>query len=200
MKFNVLVIDDEQLVCKSIKRILEDQEKQVFTALNYPEAEKILKQQSIDLVLLDYKLGDQDGLFVLKEIRDQYSDLSIIMITAHGNIDVAVEAMKHGAYDFIQKKEDPEFIRLTVERTLDNLRLKKEVEELKSSHIHNACLPRIITVSKSMQSTIDLAREFAKSDSTVLIVQPFHPNLLKVNYLDMKKEHLPGQDKKENRD
>jgi DNA-binding NtrC family response regulator len=169
MKFNVLVIDDEQLVCKSIKRILEDQEKQVFTALNYPEAEKILKQQSIDLVLLDYKLGDQDGLFVLKEIRDQYPDLSIIMITAHGNIDVAVEAMKYGAYDFIQKKEDPEFIRLSVERTLDNLRLKKEVEELKSSHIHNACLPRIITVSKAMQSTIDLAREFAKSDATVLV-------------------------------
>ena len=132
MQFKILILDDEKLVCNSMKRIIEDKEKKVYSTQTFSDAEKLLNDDSIDLMLLDYKLGDKDGIHILKEVRDKHPDVSVIMITAHGNIDIAVEAMRCGAYDFIQKKEDPEFIRLTVERTLDNLRLKKEVEELSS--------------------------------------------------------------------
>ncbi len=169
MIFNILILDDEKIVCNSIKRILEDSEKSVFTANIVSEAEDILKNKSIDLLLLDYKLGEEDGISVLENIKDKFPDLTVIMITAYGNIDIAVKAMKLGVYDFIQKKEDPTFIRFTIQRTLDNLRLKKEVDNLKAAFNKNACMPRIIAVSKSMTEILELAREFAKSDSTVLI-------------------------------
>ncbi len=169
MQFKILILDDEKLVCNSMKRIIEDKEKKVYSTQTFSDAEKLLNDDSIDLMLLDYKLGDKDGIHILKEVRDKHPDVSVIMITAHGNIDIAVEAMRCGAYDFIQKKGDPEFIRLTVERTLDNLRLKKEVEELRNSQFKSVCLPRIVTVSKAMQSTVELAGEFAKSDATVLV-------------------------------
>ncbi|MCK5033314.1 MAG: sigma-54-dependent Fis family transcriptional regulator, partial [Calditrichia bacterium] len=169
MKFNILILDDEQLVCKSLKRIIDAKDRQIFTANNYKEAEKILKEESIDLMLLDYKLGEMDGISVLKELNGKYESLLVIMITAYGSIDVAVEAMKLGAYDFIQKKVDPDFIRYTVQRALDNLRLKKEVDELKTTFQDNICMPRMVATSLKMKSVLKLAGEYSKSDSTVLI-------------------------------
>ena len=169
MKFNILILDDEQLVCKSLKRIIDGKDRQVFTANSYKEAEKLLKEESMDLMLLDYKLGEMDGISVLKELNGKYESLLVIMITAYGSIDVAVEAMKLGAYDFIQKKVDPDFIRYTVQRALDNLRLKKEVDELKTTFQDNICMPRMVATSLKMKSVLKLAGEYSKSDSTVLI-------------------------------
>ncbi|NIV71833.1 response regulator, partial [Candidatus Saccharibacteria bacterium] len=169
MQFQILILDDEEMVCKSLKRVLEDKEKKVFFATSIKEGLEILKSCPIDLILLDYRLRDSDGITVLKEIREIYPEAMIIMITAYGNIEIAVEAMKLGAYDFIQKKEDANFIRFTVKRALDTLRLKKEVEELRQACQQEMRLPHIIAVSSKMQHLLDLAREYAKTDSTVLI-------------------------------
>jgi len=169
MKFNILILDDEQLVCNSLKRTIESNDRIVFTATSFKDASKILENNTIDLVLLDFKLGETDGIEVLKEIKSSYENLLVIMITAYGNIDLAVDAMKLGAYDFIQKKVDPDFILYTVQRALDNLRLKKEIEELKSSYQENACMPKIIAKSQNMKNIISLAVEYASTDSTVFI-------------------------------
>lgn len=169
MQFQILILDDEPLVCNSIKRVLESKERIIFIAHNIDEARKIFAEQEIDLLLLDYKLDEKDGLAVLEELRADYPDLSVIMITAHGNIDVAVKAIKLGAYDFIQKKVSPEFIRFNVQKALDNLRLKKEVEQLKKSYLSDRALPEIIANSPAMKNVVAMADEFAKSDSTVLI-------------------------------
>ncbi len=169
MQFQVLILDDESMVCNSLKRILESDERKIFIA-NQPEtAFKILGSNPIDLLLLDYQLGEKDGLEILKDIKAVYADVEIIMITAYGNIEIAVEAMKNGAFDFIQKKEEPSFIRYNVQRALDTLRLKKEVEELKSQIKSESALPKIIANSKTMKSILGLASEFAKSDSIILI-------------------------------
>ena len=169
MLFQILVLDDEILVCNSMKRILEDREKKVLIATTVEQAREILQNTTIDLILLDYKLVDTDGLSVLKEMRENYPETLVVMITAYGNIDIAVEAMKIGAYDFIQKKEEPPFIRFVVQRALDNLRLKKEVEELREAYRQETCARDMVSVSPAMRHVTELAREYAKSDTTVLI-------------------------------
>jgi len=169
MIFKILVLDDETLVCNSLKRILQDDEKQIFTAVTVEEAKEILESEQIDLLLLDYKLGNTDGISFLKDIRESYPETMVIMITAYGNVDIAVEAMKLGTYDFVQKKEEPIFIRFVVQRALDTLRLKKEVEELQTAYLTDMCLPDLVAVSPEMRQVLDLAKEFAKSDTTVLI-------------------------------
>jgi len=169
MQFEILVLDDERIVANSLKRILQDDERNIHIATDYTGAKETLANNAIDLMLLDYKLGERDGIGLLKSIKEDYPEIYVIMITAYGNIDVAVEAMKSGAYDFIQKKEKPEFIRFNVQRALDNLRLKKEVDDLKEAIATNKNLPKLITNSTSMKSMLELADEFAKSDSTILI-------------------------------
>jgi len=169
MQFNILILDDETIVANSLKRILLDDEWRVFTANDYEQAEQILKETPIDLLLLDYKLGQQNGITLLKRFKEINPGLIVIMITAYGNIELAVEAMKAGAYDFIQKKEKPDFIRLNVRRAVDNIRLKKEVENLKEAMAAETNMPQIITVSPAMRATVQTASEFAKTDSTILI-------------------------------
>lgn len=169
MKFKILILDDEITVCNSLKRILENGETIIYLATEIQEARKILAEETIDLILLDYKLKSENGLNFLKEIRGKNIDITVIIITAFGNVDLAVEAMKSGAYDFIQKDQQPEFIRFTVKKTLDNLRLKKEVQELREASMKGQNIPEIITVSPQMKTTLELAKEFAKTDVTVLI-------------------------------
>jgi len=164
-----MILDDEQTVCNSLKRILKKPDREIFVATTADQAQDILSQYNIDLLLLDYRLGKMDGLHFLKQVKDNYPKLLVIMITAYGNIDVAVEAMKSGAYDFIQKREEPEVIVFNVQRALDNLRLKKEVEELRAAFLKNMNLPDIVTHSSAMKNLIHMAEEFAKSDSTILI-------------------------------
>jgi DNA-binding NtrC family response regulator len=167
--FKILILDDEPMVCNSLRRVLADDERKIYMANTGEEAYKILSEHKIDLLLLDYKLKGEDGLTFLKQIYDVYPELLTIMLTAHGNVELAVKAMKHGAYDFIQKKEEPEFIRFNIQRALDNLRLKKEVEELKEHLSTEKNLPKIIAKSKQMKDVLTLAGEFALSDSTILI-------------------------------
>jgi DNA-binding NtrC family response regulator len=167
--FKILILDDEAMVCNSLRRVLADDERKIYMANTGEEAYKILSEHKIDLLLLDYKLKGEDGLTFLKQIYDVYPELLTIMLTAHGNVELAVKAMKHGAYDFIQKKEEPEFIRFNIQRALDNLRLKKEVEELKEHLSTEKNLPKIIAKSKQMKDVLTLAGEFALSDSTILI-------------------------------
>ena len=169
MLFNILIIDDEKLVCNSIKRLLKDNEKEIYIALNISEAREVLRNNPVDLILLDYKLGPVDGVTVLKEIQEYYPQISVIMLTAHGSIDLAVSAMKNGAYDFIQKEEDTVILRHAVGKALDNLRLKKEVERLKVEHQNSLGSPTIISFSSSMSKVMNLAKVFAETDSTILI-------------------------------
>ncbi|MBD3223565.1 MAG: response regulator [Caldithrix sp.] len=169
MKFNILILDDERMVGNSLKRIIEDDNKKVFVATHYDQAKEFFKKEVIDLLLLDYKLGSTSGLDILKEIREYNVDLAVVMVTAYGSIELAVEAMKLGAIDFIQKKVEAQYIRFTVQRVLDNLRLRKEVEALKADQRNKNKFPYPIANSPSMQEVMQLADEFAKSDSIILL-------------------------------
>src|SRR6056297_4179716 len=100
---SVLVIDDEPGIRSVLKDILEDEKHVTFTAEDGFEGLSILHDQEIDLVLLDIWLPNMGGIDVLKEIKKTYPDTEVIVISGHANIDIAVRAVKMGAFDFVEK-------------------------------------------------------------------------------------------------
>lgn len=168
MKFNILIFDDEILVCNSIKRVLTKDNLNIITVTDIENARTILKREQIDLVLLDYNLGETDGLIVLNEIREAHPEILVIMLTAYATVDLAVKAMKLGVFDFLQKGVEGDFILYTVQRALDTLLLKKEVNQLRMQCKRELKLPEIVYISNEMKHIMQLCDDFARTDSTIL--------------------------------
>ena len=132
MKYNILVVDDEKDIRLSIAGILEDENYKVRVAKNSDEALDAISLSVPDLVLLDIWLEDSklDGLGLLNEIHSKFINVPCIMISGHGNIDIAVNAIRIGASDFIEKPFESERLLITLERVLELSKLKKEHKEL----------------------------------------------------------------------
>ncbi len=126
----ILVVDDEEHIRIALKRILKRLEVEIYLAESGEIALNILKHQPVDLVLLDLKMPGIDGMDVLKTIKQEYSDVMVIVITGFATLETAVESMKQGAYDFIPKPFDKDHILLVVKRAIDNIKLKREKERL----------------------------------------------------------------------
>ncbi|HRS54277.1 MAG TPA: sigma-54 dependent transcriptional regulator [Bacteroidales bacterium] len=126
----ILVIDDEQSIRKTLKEILEYENYEVSLACDGIEGLKILKEQQFDVVLCDIKMPGIDGIEVLAQIK-KFSDVPVIMISGHGNIDTAVEAIKKGAYDYISKPLDLNRLLITLRNAQDTSHLIKETQILK---------------------------------------------------------------------
>jgi DNA-binding NtrC family response regulator len=124
----------------------------------------------IDLALLDWRLPDSDGLALLKSIRSSDPDTLVILMTAYASVEAAVEAMKQGAYDYVQKPFDLEEVALLVERALETTRLRREVRELRARQSEPYSFDRIIGESPAMAELKTLLRKIAASPaSTVLL-------------------------------
>ena len=169
MKFNILIVDDDKIVCNSLKRILHNDEYIINSAYTAEEGFDKINKIKPDLVILDYKLPDENGLQVLKQIKENYPQILVIILTAYGNVSLAVEAMKFGAYYFLEKEADPELVRFTVQKAVDTIRLIKEVQEVKQEYILDKDLDRIVSESKAMKEIIELANQFAQSDTIILL-------------------------------
>lgn len=133
---NILVVDDEPEIIKCLSAILEDEGYRTFCALNGSSALKIINEESIDLVLLDLKLPDIDGIEVLRRIKDIDPNTCVVMISGNATIAKAVESTKLGAYDFIEKPFSPpekvEAMLLTIKQALERRALEQENRFLKS--------------------------------------------------------------------
>ena len=115
----ILVVDDEQLIRWSLTSRLAQEGYRVLEAENAAQAHE-RRREGVDLVLLDYRLPDADGLAVLKKIKETSPDTVVIMLTAHSSVELAVEAMKQGAFHYANKPFDVEEIVLLVERGARN--------------------------------------------------------------------------------
>lgn len=165
----VLVVDDEALIRWSLAERLRVDGHDVVEAGTAAEAMD-RADQGVDLVLLDYKLPDDDGLTVLRKLRDMDSDTVVMMLTAHKGIETVVEAMKAGAYDYATKPFDLDDVALRVTRALEATRLRRELRTLRDSLSRPYSLQSIIGESEPMQRIKGLARKVATSPgSTVLI-------------------------------
>jgi DNA-binding response OmpR family regulator len=124
---SVLIVDDEKNILLTLSQSLEVLQLETDTATNGEEALAKLKEKDFGLILLDIRMPGMDGMEVLRQVREIRPDIRIIMISAYGTIELAVEAMKLGAVDFIQKPFSPEEIRALVSRVLD----REKLDEMK---------------------------------------------------------------------
>ena len=164
----ILVVDDDPYIQEALDDRLESLGYRVSLAADGQQALELLEQQDPQLVLLDIEMPRMKGLDVLKEIRRRERDVPVIMITAYGSIDLAVQAMKEGAYDFIPKPFDPGHVALVVQKAMERQRLKGEVKVLSEEMDKRYRL--IPGTSSKIKQAIDAAKKAAASKSTVLLL------------------------------
>jgi len=148
---------------------LEQEGYAVSTAANGKDALALLEKSPQDLVISDLKMPGMSGLDLLRRIRAEYPEIIVLMITAYGSIETAVEAMKLGAYDYITKPVNADALRLVVGRALEHLGLREEVQALRSSLDQKYGFENVIGRSKLLLQTLDAATRAAQADATVLI-------------------------------
>ena len=130
MKYNILVIDDEEDIRNSIAGLLQDENYEVRTVENSDKALNAISERLPDLILIDIWLENSklDGLELLNEIQSKFLSLPCVMISGHGNIDIAVKAIRSGASDYIEKPFEVERLLITLERVLEISKLKKNIK------------------------------------------------------------------------
>src|SRR4051794_23590815 len=165
----ILVVDDEQLIRWSLTERLKQEHYRVVEAATASSAIE-RHGEGVDLVLLDYRLPDGDGLTVLKQIKEADADTLVILLTAHSSVDMAVEAMKHGAYHYANKPFNLDEVALLVEKALETTRLRREVRALRASQAQPFSFDRIVGESQALVTVKALLTKVAASPaSTVLL-------------------------------
>ncbi len=165
----VLVIDDDPEMCRLIADVLKGEEFSVITINDSLEASKILKKEEFDIVITDLKMKGLKGLDLLEETKQVSPLTPVIIITAFGTIESAIQAMKMGAYDYITKPFQMDELVLTVNKALENRLLKREVARLKREVESRYQFHHLIGGSPSMQKIYDLIEKISDTSSNLFI-------------------------------
>ncbi|RLB85979.1 MAG: sigma-54-dependent Fis family transcriptional regulator [Deltaproteobacteria bacterium] len=165
----VLIVDDEKNYPLILGAVLEEEGFETFAANSGAEALEILKNTDIDLVLTDMKMPSMDGIELLEKIKTKDEELPVIMMTAHGTVDKAVEAMQKGAYNYILKPFDNERLILYVNKAISMYRVIKENRQLRNAVELQYSFGNIIGKSKVMHDLFEIIRKVAPTTTTVLI-------------------------------
>jgi two-component system response regulator GlrR len=165
----ILVVDDDRSLLELIRMRLESASYVVTTALMEEEAIEAAKGQVFDLSVVDLRLAQKDGILVMEQLHRIHPDMPVIILTAHGSIETAVEAMKKGAYTYLTKPFEPQEMLCQIERALENSRLASEIKRLKGLLEEKYDFPNIIARSEGMQRVMEVVSRVAKTDSTVFI-------------------------------
>ena len=166
---NILIVDDEKNYPPIIAAVLEGEGYETLTASSGHQAMEILKNSDVDLVLADLKMPAMNGIELLEQIKKRDPDLPVIMMTAHGTVEKAVEAMQKGAHNFIQKPFDNEQLVVFVKKAVAMFNLIKENRNLLNTFRRQYRFGNIIGKSKPMQTVFELIRKVAPSGASVLI-------------------------------
>lgn len=165
----ILVIDDEKSIRETLQDILEYEKHEVALAEEGEQGIEMFKEEKYDVVLLDIKMPNMDGIEVLGKLFEIATDVPVIMISGHGNIDTAVESIKKGAYDFIEKPLDLNRLLVTIRNALDKSTLITETKKLKK-RVNKTY--DIIGESEAIQKVKEMIDKVALTDARVLITGP----------------------------
>ncbi len=165
----ILIVDDEKNYPPILSAILKEEGFDTLTAFSGKEALEILKDSDVDLVLTDMKMPFMDGIELLERIKDKDPDLPVIMMTAHGTVEKAVEAMQKGAYNYIMKPFDNERLIIYVNKATAMYRVIKENRQLRSVVESKYSFGNIIGKSKNMRDLYEMIQKVAPATATVLI-------------------------------
>ncbi len=166
MRARVLIIDDEDAVRSSLKMIFEYEGYEVLLAANGPVGLKIAEQESPDLVLLDIKMPQMDGLEVLRRIKERDAAPPVVILSGHGTVKTAVDAVKLGAFDFIEKPPESDRILIAARNALGQKKLSDENRRLKLTFDERY---RMVGRGAALEKVGDAIRRAAPTNATVLI-------------------------------
>ena len=169
-KAKLLVVDDEHLIRWSLEQNLRKQGYEVLTAGTGEDALKLVREEQPELVLLDIHLPGISGLEVLEKIKDFDDEIIVIMVTAHGGLETAVNAMRMGAYDYINKPFNLDEMAIVIRKALETSDLRREVVQLRSEHKKQGP-PKILGNSKHMKNVLEMMAKVARSDASTVLVQ-----------------------------
>src|SRR5215204_3960308 len=163
----VLVVDDHVNVRRSIALVVAQDGHEVLEAGTASEALSLADTGRPDVVITDVRMGaGGDGVTLLRELRSRHLDIEVVVITAFGTIEDAVEAIKAGAYDYLTKPVDPDRLLMTVRRAAERRALAREVRQLRA-HVEGQ--DRIVAASAAMQQVLATVAQVAQTDSAVLV-------------------------------
>jgi two-component system, NtrC family, response regulator AtoC len=171
MSSQLLIVDDERLIRWSLEQTLAKAGYEVSSASTGEAALAAVREDPPDLILLDLKLPDIDGLQVLRQIRELSPHLQVLIMTAYADVGTAVEAMKLGAYDYLPKPIDFENLAVTIRNALEASQLKRKVQLLSEKHLYPYHFDRIVGTSRGIREVIGLARKVARSEATTVLIQ-----------------------------
>lgn len=170
MSLRILIIDDEPHLPHQIARYLRKYSYEVYTASDGETGLQELQRNSIDLVLLDLRLPKISGLEVLTHVRKSDQELPVIILTAHGDVQTAVTAMKLGASDYLLKGFDLDELLLVVQRALETSAMYRELRQLQRERRDNYHFNYIVGYSQRMREVFDMVARVARSDTASVLI------------------------------
>jgi DNA-binding NtrC family response regulator len=171
MKPSILIVDDDEIMRETLSDVLRKNGYDMFSVASGNGALSMIKRNLIDLILLDMKLPDIDGLEVLKKIKEFDTEILVIMMTAYSDVQTAVSAMKSGAYDYINKPFELEELRLLIEKGLETKSLINEVRRLRRQQKEKYQDNHIYGVSPQIHHVKELIGMISKTHKTSVLIQ-----------------------------
>jgi DNA-binding NtrC family response regulator len=167
--FSILIIDDEEVQLKSLQSFLERRNLQVVIASDGEQGFKLVQQNTIDLVLTDYRMPGWNGLVVLRKIKELNPEIDVVVMTAYGSVEEAVEIMKASAYDYLTKPIDLDDLENLIKRVQEKRLLQEENRQLREQLQEKFKFEAIISQSGEMEQVLNTAGRVAPSKASVLI-------------------------------
>jgi two-component system NtrC family response regulator len=168
--FRILIVDDELNIRAGLAKALTNEAYSISTAENAAEAWDLFQRQPQQLVITDLKMpGPKSGLDLVRQIKEEWPETLVLLVTAHGTIETAVEAMRLGAHDYIAKPVDLEMLRHQVRRAFEHYRLSEENRQLRQRLVDAGEFPEMIGQSVAMREVFTRIRQVADKEVTVLL-------------------------------
>ncbi|MBI4847099.1 MAG: sigma-54-dependent Fis family transcriptional regulator [Nitrospirae bacterium] len=165
----ILVVDDDSNLLEVLRMRLESANYEVVTALKEDDAVQAVREHTFDLAIIDLQLAERDGISVMKDVHQINPEIPVLILTAYGSIESAVEAMRKGAYSYLTKPFEPQELLQQIDEALESGRLTSEIKKLKGLLVEKYDFANIVAKSEKMQKILGQVAIIAQTDSTVYI-------------------------------